>query len=81
VKQRSTCRWCKRPIQRWNDSLNFPWKSDFGLDNTDAGNPECEVAPNPDDGPMPGHDPGTAVVNRDGTVAYYPPLDYTGEPS
>lgn len=79
MKQRSTCRWCKRPIQRMNDSPNFEWKSNFGLDSKDTGDRECEATPNPDEGPMPGHDPGTAVMNQDNTVAYYPPLDYPGE--
>jgi hypothetical protein len=65
-----------------SDSPDSPWKSGFdSFGSTDIGDRECEAAPNPDDGPMPGHDPGTAVVNQDGTVARYPSLDYTGEPS
>jgi hypothetical protein len=63
------------------DSPNFDWKSGFDLGNRDAGDRECDAAPNPDEGPMPPHDPGTAVMNQDGSLAYWPPLDYTGSPS
>lgn len=55
----STCRWCKKPIildgpdGRWAR----PQLAGFGFD------PECHQAPNPSDGPTPGHEPGTAVLS------------------
>ena len=59
--QRSTCKWCGRVIQR---RAGDPWESaKIGVSGVD---PECHKAPNPDDGPMPGHEPGTAIVNRPG---------------
>lgn len=49
------CAHCGRSLHK--DSPTDPWR-DF------SNNPECEIAPNPDDGPMPGHEPGTPVVRR-----------------
>lgn len=62
MKQRSTCRWCRRPIER--ASAASEWKSGFF---GGGGDRECPDAPNPYDGPMPGHEPGTAVVSEDGS--------------
>jgi hypothetical protein len=67
MRQRSTCRWCKRPIERATETAD--WKSDFFSLLSGDGNRECPEAPNPDDGPMPNHDAGTTVVNEDGTLA------------
>jgi hypothetical protein len=33
-----------------------PWRDAFD-------NPECQDAPNPEDGPMPGHEPGSPVLS------------------
>jgi hypothetical protein len=59
--QRSTCKWCRAVIERREGG---PWEraqlAGLGYDH------QCHEAPNPDDGPMPGHEPGTAIVNRPG---------------
>lgn len=52
--QRTLCKYCDDPLSRTGDAE--PWLS-LGR------NPECESAPNPDDGPMPGHTPGTAIMS------------------
>lgn len=58
--QRTTCRYCKRVLER--DATGAPWTSAklAGLSGRD---PECHAAPNPDDGPMPGHEPGSAILS------------------
>jgi hypothetical protein len=53
------CRHCGRPIQRepgataWTAAL-------IGVPGRDH---QCRQAPNPDDGPMPGHEPRDVVVH------------------
>ncbi len=55
----SYCRHCGRPIQRepgataWTAAL-------IGVPGRDH---QCRQAPNPDDGPMPGHEPRDVVVH------------------
>lgn len=48
---RATCRYCRRPIQREVDSTAWT-TAKVGVDGRD---PQCPAAPNPEDGPMPGH--------------------------
>jgi hypothetical protein len=49
------CAFCQATLHK--DGPDQPWKDPFGGD-------QCEHAPNPDDGPMPGHEPGSPVVAR-----------------
>lgn len=57
---RSKCRWCKRMIEREPDSQD--WTSSK-LASVAGRNRECPDAPNPDDGPMPGHEPDGFVIH------------------
>lgn len=56
-QKRSTCRWCGGVIYR--DGPNEPWTRN-GIAGTTS--TQCQDAPNPEDGPMPPHEPGPAVL-------------------
>lgn len=51
----AACEHCYLPMQK--DTPTSRWEDAFG-------NPECAAAPNPDDGPMPGHEPGAPVISK-----------------
>lgn len=53
--KRSTCQHCGYVIEQAADGAAWTVGSLFG------DSPECPQAPNPDDGPMPGHAPGTVL--------------------
>jgi len=56
---RSNYRYCGRPIEREPDSDEWAVAQLAGLDP----NPQCPQAPNPDEGPMPGHRPRDFIVH------------------
>lgn len=56
----STCAFCKRTIQQATPGAPWGLKK-IGTPGYDS---ECPQAPNPDDGPMPSHRPGTPVVTN-----------------
>lgn len=54
------CRFCGGVLRRYGPE--DPWLVSSLLNQ--LGNRECPDAPNPDDGPMPGHEPGTPAVTN-----------------
>lgn len=57
--QRSICQHCGRGIYRENSTIAWTCPVGPGLQgDTD----ECHAAPNPEDGPMPGHLPGVIAI-------------------
>lgn len=58
-EQRSTCVHCGRGIHRANSAA--PWTAPLGP-GLQGDTDECHAAPNPDDGPMPGHVPGVIAT-------------------
>jgi len=63
----STCKYCKEIIKQTGDG---PWtRSKLGGLGDD---PECVSAPNPDYGPMPGHEPGV-IAER--------PMEWSADPN
>ena len=52
--KRTTCRYCAGPLNQVGPDAEWldPW-----------GGRECAKAPNPEDGPMPPHKPGTAILS------------------
>lgn len=59
----SSCRYCGRTIQRHPGTII--WTA--ALIGVPGRSYQCQQASNPDDGPMPGHEPRNVVV--------HPPLD------
>jgi hypothetical protein len=55
--QLTTCKHCKRILRR--NTAEDVW-TNYGIAGTTS--TECEKAPNPDDGPMPLHEPGTKIL-------------------
>jgi hypothetical protein len=54
------CRWCKQALHRYGP--DEPWLvSMLGGIGESA---DCAECPNPEDGPMPGHEPGTKPVRN-----------------
>lgn len=66
--QLSTCRWCTRPIRR--EEPGGPWTSPRRAGF--APDPQCPSAPNPEDRPMPRHEPGTADLTPPETASRRP---------
>jgi hypothetical protein len=54
--KRSVCVHCDDVIEQAADGAAWTRGNLLGGDS-----PECPDAPNPDDGPMPGHEPGTIL--------------------
>lgn len=61
VTHRTSCRWCRKILARYAGSDEWTSAAGPGLTGRSR---ECASAPNPDDGPMPPHEPGTAIVAR-----------------
>jgi hypothetical protein len=61
-EQRSICQHCRRPIHRENS--RSPWTTPHGP-GLKGVTDECYRAPNPEDGPMPGHLPGFIATKAD----------------
>lgn len=57
--QRSICQHCGRVIHR--ETSTEPWTSPHGP-GLQGVTDECYAAPNPTDGPMPGHKPGVIAT-------------------
>jgi hypothetical protein len=53
--ERSICRYCDLTISRMNAPVD-PWVDPWGSG-------ECGGAPNPEEGPMPGHQPNVIARN------------------
>ena len=61
VEQRSTCVHCEKGIHR--DHPAAPWTTPHGP-GLQGVTDECYKAPNPDDGPCPGHTPGVIATKQ-----------------
>lgn len=53
--KRSLCQHCGDPIELAAEG------GEWGMGTRHGRSTECPQAPNPDDGPMPGHEPGTVL--------------------
>jgi hypothetical protein len=62
--QLTTCRFCGRVLRR--SDADEPW-TNYGVAGTTS--TQCEKAPNPDDGPMPPHEPGTKILTPPGETS------------
>ncbi len=61
IARSGACEYCEKALQL-TDEPDARWTSSMGW-GTSGQTPECPEAPNPDDGPMPGHKP-TVIAYR-----------------